>query len=57
MTNGDRIRQMTDKELARIIMCPCNFTDAGIDCIPDRKEDCIPCCVKWLQEEMENDEF
>lgn len=22
MTNGDRIRQMTDEELAEIIMCP-----------------------------------
>ena len=46
MTNADRIRAMSDEELAEIIMCPYNIDEelcskAGI---------CLDCCLKWLQQ-------
>lgn len=43
--NSDRIRNMTDEELAAIIMCPYEI-DASM-CISDRN--CIKCSLKWLQ--------
>lgn len=54
MTNGDRIRQMSNEELALTIMCPNDFTDAGIRCNPN-KDNCIHCCLEWLKEERKND--
>ena len=46
-TNGDKIREMTDSELAQIIMCP-----QGMDpdiCIAEKK-DCYECCLEYLQQ-------
>ena len=40
-TNGDKIREMTDSELAQIIMCP--------QCIAEKK-DCYECCLEYLQQ-------
>ena len=47
-TNADRIRAMTDEELAE-------WHDTG--CPPDRNDDecceftnCVPCWLEWLQE-------
>lgn len=45
MTNGDRIRSMTDEELAVIIMCPQSI-DVSM-CLPDH--DCVKCALEWLQ--------
>lgn len=48
-TNADRIRAMTDEELAEIIMCP---YDNGLNsCSTD--SNCIGCCLKWLQQPCE----
>lgn len=49
MTNADRIRSMTDEELAVVIMCP-----HGIDgslCLPDH--DCVKCTLEWLKKPVE----
>ena len=46
-TNGDKIREMTDSELAQIIMCP-----QGMDpdiCIAEKKG-CYECCLEYLQQ-------
>ena len=50
-TNGDRIRQMTDEELANIVQfwlecddCPCNDGDCGADC--------FYAACKWLKQEV-----
>lgn len=46
-TNGDKIREMTDSELAQIIMCPQDM-DPDI-CIAEKK-DCYECCLEYLQQ-------
>ena len=51
MTNGDKIRAMTDDELAAIIkICPCE--EKGIDCDHDS---CQQCREDWLYEEAGED--
>lgn len=53
MTNADRIRNMTDEELATFIeeaSCPPTCYRTHIyEC---RKEDCAPCWLAWLQAEV-----
>ena len=46
MTNADRIRAMSDEELAAIIMCPIQF-DEKAECI---EGNCFQCSLKWLQQ-------
>lgn len=51
MTNADRIRAMTDEELAAVIMCP-------YDCDSDMcllNGTCLDCCVKWLKQPVKED--
>ena len=52
-TNADRIRAMSDEDLAKFIeeaCCPpvC-YTKHFDEC---QKEDCVPCWLAWLQEEV-----
>ena len=59
MTNADKIRNMTDEELAMIIMCP--YDTAGkeiMPCILDGEDPefmpqgrCFECTTKWLKKE------
>lgn len=51
ITNADRIRSMTDEELAMAIMCPAEFT--GSDKVCDFSHDCKDCTLAWLQKESE----
>lgn len=48
MTNGDKIRAMTDEELADsgMIECPMYLRNCW-------KKDCKECKVEWLQQEAE----
>lgn len=46
-TNGDKIREMTDSELAQIIMCP---HDIDPDICIEEKKDCYECCLEYLQQ-------
>lgn len=50
-TNADRIRSMTDEELAMAIMCPAEFN--GSDKVCDFSHDCKDCTLSWLQKESE----
>lgn len=45
-TNADRIRSMSDEELANIICCQNN--KSGEDCY---EADCIECTLDWLRED------
>lgn len=47
-TNADRIRGLSDEELAKIIMCP-------YDTEPDscNKKGCYDCYLEWLQQPAE----
>lgn len=51
MTNGDRIRRMSNEELAVIVMCPYE-TDPDM-CICNTEMGCLECCRRWLEEEAD----
>lgn len=47
-TNSDHIRNMTNRELAEIIMCP-----YGIDGeLCGVEKGCMICCMEWLESEV-----
>lgn len=53
ITNAERIRQMTDEELAQIIMCPNENMSGECMCEKDTRTNCIQCCLEWLRKEVE----
>jgi hypothetical protein len=57
MTNADRIRNMTDEELAETIPCPhmVNWKKGNYDvCVhPNGKDGCKKCMLNWLQSKIE----
>ena len=52
-TNADRIRSMTDEELAVNMMCPNENGLAEIDCDKNDNCNCYECLLKWLRSESE----
>ena len=52
-TNADRIRAMSDEELAEIIACPKGLFDR-MDCFDDNR-DCEDCALEWLKQPAEKD--
>lgn len=50
-TNADRIRSMTDEELALAVMCPADITGGDTKC--DQYHNCRKCTLDWLQRESE----
>lgn len=56
-TNADRIRNMTDEELAETIPCPhmVNWKKGNYDtCVhPNGKDGCKKCILEWLRSEIE----
>ena len=50
-TNADRIRAMSDEELAEVIACPKGLFDR-MDCFDDNR-DCKHCALEWLQKPAE----
>lgn len=54
MTNGDKIRQMTDEKLAHTIM-PNNYTPCPVHMLGEKdcQEDCTECVLEWLRQEAE----
>lgn len=52
MTNADRIRNMTDEELAEFFSGRCDIRVGGIE-ICDSQHNCKDCFLKWLQVEVE----
>ena len=57
ITNADRIRNMSDEELAEFNLCPhmVNWKKGNYDtCIhPNDKDACKKCMLDWLQSEAE----
>lgn len=53
-TNADRIRNMTDEELAVNMMCPNENGLAEIDCDKNDNCNCYECLLKWLRAESED---
>lgn len=56
-TNADRIRNMSDEELAELNLCPhmVNWKKGNYDtCVhPNDKDACKKCMLDWLQSEAE----
>ena len=51
MTNGDKIRSMTNEELAAVLQCP---HDEVIHCIHIADDvNCSECIKEWLESEGE----
>ena len=51
MTNADRIRAMSDEELAYWVMCPYDEPLCGGE---PASGDCMKCCLQWLQQPAED---
>ena len=52
-TNADRIRSMSDEELAMNMMCPNENGLGEIECDKSDNCNCYACILKWLQQEVE----
>jgi len=50
-TNADRLRAMSDEELAETIACPKGLFDR-MDCFDDNR-DCMACALEWLKQPAE----
>lgn len=55
MTNGNRIRYMSDEKLAHVIRCPYIRQEKGRSCIKKR-DGCLTCKLEWLQKEEQKNE-
>lgn len=53
VTNADRIRAMTDEELAKVIICPKQECDK-VHILLGRT-DCEACALEWLKQPAEGD--
>ena len=57
MTNGDKVRQMTDEELAERfaphMLCRICPKPLRVSCT---KDDCIKYALKWLKQEARDDD-
>lgn len=54
-TNADRIRAMTDEQLAELIGDDPMFNICPHDCFKDPNRPCAVCALKWLKQEVSND--
>lgn len=52
-TNADRIRSMTDEELAIYMMCPNEMGLAEIECDKIDSCNCYECLLNWIRAESE----
>lgn len=53
ITNADRIRSMSDEELAMNMMCPNENGLGEIECDKSDNCNCYECILEWLQSEVE----
>ena len=55
-TNADKVREMTDEELAELLGKCCCVTKSDEDCIHfyDDEVDCNKCVREWLQSEVKD---
>ena len=49
-TNADRIRAMSDEELAAVIMCPMEIAGIKDLCEKNPGYTCVECSLQWLRE-------
>jgi hypothetical protein len=57
MTNADRIRAMTDDQIAEMLSnSPCPVSEHGCNNCYTFKSNCKQCWLYWLKQEVEHDE-
>lgn len=49
-TNADRIRSMTDEELAKALIAPLGYCETAKECKPK----CVDCLLEWLKKEVDD---
>ena len=55
VTNADKIRAMSDEELAVTLMCPNEMGMTEIPCDHSDSCNCCKCLLNWLQQPAEED--
>ncbi|TQI66232.1 hypothetical protein [Clostridium sp. KNHs216] len=55
MSNGDRIRGMSNEELAVTLMCPNEMGMAEIECDHSDDKNCCQCLLNWLNQPEQED--
>lgn len=58
MTNGEKIRNMTDEELAEFldrILSDCDYCPMWAICHETAFSNCRKICAQWLKSEVKND--
>lgn len=54
MTNGDKIRRMTNEELTAVLRCPYEeMSDTCIFPYPQERPSCTDCINLWLESEAD----
>ena len=55
MTNGDRIRAMTDEELEETFLGGglCNYIQDNCNAFCEARGDCTNCVIEWLKQPVE----
>lgn len=56
MTNAEKIRNMTDEDLAMMLMCPAEYDESfnkQCGCNGSMDKNCLKCTIAWLQQESE----
>ena len=55
MTNAEKIRNMTDEELAYMLMCPAEYDlelNKASECKGEMNGNCYECTLKWLRKQV-----
>ncbi len=56
MTNAEKIRNMTDEDLAMMLMCPAEYDESfnkQCGCNGSMDKNCLKCTIAWLHQESE----
>lgn len=55
MTNAEKIKNMTDEELAMMLMCPAEYDlefSKASECKGEMNRNCYECTLKWLRKQV-----
>ncbi len=56
MTNAEKIRSMTDEELAMVLMCPVEYSlefSKTSECNGGMDRNCMECTLRWLRKQVD----
>lgn len=56
VTNAEKIRSMTDEELAMMLMCPAEYSlefSKTSECNGGMDRNCMECTLRWLRKQAD----